>query len=135
MSATSPTVARLVGVYDADGSVWGEITHWVGTRLGRSHSALCDITHSSVRERREWRSMRSALPVRFEAYHRDEQPPVVADLLDGELPAVVAATDEGLVPLLGPAELESLAREPDPPLELTRAIHQAVSGAGLAWPT
>ena len=135
MSATSPTVARLVGVYDADGSVWGEITYWLGAHLGRGRCALCDITHSLVRERGEWRSMRNALPVRFEAYHRDEQPPVVAELLDGELPAVVAATDEGLVPLLGPADLEALAREPDPPLELTRAIQKAVAGAGLVWPT
>lgn len=134
MSA-SPTVARLVGVYDADGSVWGEIAYWLGARLGRNHCALCDITHSSVRERPEWRSLRGSLPVRFEAYHRDEQPPVVAELLGGELPAVVAATDEGLVPLLGPAELETVAADADPPRQLTQAIHRAVSGAGLAWPT
>jgi hypothetical protein len=44
-------VRRLVGVYDADGTLRGEVGYWVGARLGRAHCALCDITHSPIRER------------------------------------------------------------------------------------
>jgi hypothetical protein len=55
MSSTKPggdgdrRVVRLVGVYDADGTPRGEIAYWVGARLGRTHCALCDITHGPWR--------------------------------------------------------------------------------------
>ncbi len=58
------TILRLVGVYDADGSLRGELAYWVRARLGRAHCALCDITHGAVRERREWQAGRAELPVR-----------------------------------------------------------------------
>ena len=40
-------LARLVGVYDADGTPWGEVAYWVGARLGRRHCSLCEITHGA----------------------------------------------------------------------------------------
>ncbi len=39
-------VVRLIGVYDADGTLRGELGYWVGARLGRRHCSLCDITHA-----------------------------------------------------------------------------------------
>ncbi len=60
-----PCIVRLVGVYDADGTVRGELAYWVGARLGRRHCALCHITHGSVRQRPEWKACRAGLPVPF----------------------------------------------------------------------
>ena len=65
-------ILRLVGVYAADGSLRGEMAYWFGTRLGRRHCALCDITHGSVRERKDWRHVRGAMGVTFDTVHRDE---------------------------------------------------------------
>ena len=69
-----------VGVYDADGSVLGELWCFVGARLGRAHCSRCTITHGFVRERASWRERRDALDVPFVTYHRDDQPAAVRAL-------------------------------------------------------
>ena len=61
----SDGVVELVGVYNADGGVAGEVRYVVGHLLGRAHCSLCDITHSPVRRKRAWDRMvgRTGCPV------------------------------------------------------------------------
>jgi len=86
---------RLTGVYDANGSLSGELAYWVGARLGRRHCALCDITHGLIRARPEWLRLQSQLPVEFTAVHLNEREPVVADVSHDRAPCVVAVFDDG----------------------------------------
>ncbi|MGA1089849.1 MAG: hypothetical protein ACO3X2_10375, partial [Candidatus Nanopelagicales bacterium] len=65
-------IRRLVGVYDADGDLRGEIAYLAG-KFGGRHCALCDITHSPVRRRREWDDYVSTLPVPFDLVHRNKR--------------------------------------------------------------
>lgn len=123
-------ILRLVGVYDAEGTLRGEVAYWIGARLGRAHCSLCDITHGSVREKSAWRTCRATLPVPFETYHRDDQPEAVRAALGGAAPAVVAETAAGIVALLDGAELEACEGAPE---RLVAAIEQAVARRGLAW--
>jgi hypothetical protein len=123
-------IRRLVGVYNADGTIRGELAYVVGKLLGLAHCGLCDITHGSVSERSAWKACRAALPVEFDTYHRDDQPDVARPLTDGRLPAVLAETDDGLVVLLGPAELDGCAKSPE---RLVAALEAAVAEAGLGW--
>ena len=124
------TVRRLVGVYDADGTAWGELSYWVGARLGRAHCALCDITHGSVREKATWKACRSGLPVPFATYHRNDQPEAVRAALAGRYPAVVAETEVGMVVLLDATALEDCGASPE---RLVQAIGSAVARLGIAW--
>lgn len=124
-------VVRLVGVYDADGTLRGELAYWVGARLGRTHCALCDITHGLARQRPEWKTCRAGLPVPFDTYHRNDQPQDVAAASGRVTPIVLAETDEGFVVLLGPQELSECAGSV---ALLTHAIEIAVAQAGLTWP-
>jgi len=123
-------VTRLVGVYDADSTIRGELAYWVGARLGRRHCALCDITHGSVRERPEWAACRAGLPVAFDTYHRNDQPETVRDAVDGQAPVVAAVTDDGIVLLLGPDELVACERSIE---QLVDAIERSVAERGLRW--
>lgn len=107
-----PEILRFVGVYDADGTLRGELTYWFGARLGRRHCALCDITHGSVRERKDWRQCRDELGVAFDTVHRDEASSDVMAVVRDNLPAVVAVTTEGATPLLGPKELANCQGSP-----------------------
>lgn len=128
------TIVALTGVYDADGSLAGELRYWIGARLGRTHCALCDITHGSVRERPEWRACRDDLSVPFATVHRDEQTEVVAAATAGEYPAVVATLDDGTtVRLLDGPQLEAAAHAPDRQAALVAAIEVAAVDRGLAW--
>ena len=100
-----PAVLALVGVYDADGTLGGEIRYWLGARIGISHCSLCDVTHGLFTQRSGWREWRASLGVPFELFHRDDMPGDVAAATTA-LPVVVARTAQGIVTLLGPDELD-----------------------------
>ena len=106
------TVERLIGVYDADGTVLGELSYFLRARVGRAHCALCDITHGRIRERADWRACRDGLPVPFVTFHRDDQPDDVR-AATSSLPAVLAQTDDGTLVEVADAEaLASMAGDP-----------------------
>jgi len=121
----------LVGVYDADGGLRGELAYLAGKVQGR-HCSLCDITHSPVRRRREWDSYVAALPVPFELLHRNERDAPVTAVTAGHEPCVVAETDDGdLVMLLDPAALDDARTVAG----LADALGAALDREGLVWPT
>jgi len=124
-------VRRLVGVYDADGTLWGEVSYWIGARLGRAHCSLCDITHGSVRVRPEWVACTDALPVPFETFHRNDQPDAVRVAAHDTAPVVVAETDSGYVLLLAPGDIGRC----DSVDALIDAVESALESHGLAGVT
>ena len=129
-AAPSERIVRLVGVYDADGTVRGEVVYWVGARLGRRHCSLCEITHGSVRQRPEWKACRAGLPVPFDTFHRDDQPDDIRAAVDGHAPVVVAETDTRRVVLLSPDDLAACEGSID---RLVEAIERSADRLGLSW--
>ena len=125
------TIERLIGVYDADGTLRGEVAYWISARLGRRHCSLCDITHGTFTEKSTWRRCRSSLPVPFDTYHRDDQPDDVRRASGDTAPVVVAKTSEGFVLLLDDARISSVDSDPS---RLVALISEAVEAAGLDWP-
>ena len=98
----------LIGVYDADGTLTGEVRYWVGARFGRAHCSLCDITHGLFRAKPEWRSCVASLPVRFETFHRDDAPRDVLERFGDSLPVVVARRGSELHVVLNDEQLEAV---------------------------
>lgn len=125
-----PRIVRLIGVYDADGSLRGEVAYWVGARLGRRHCSLCEVTHGIFTEKRDWKLCRDSLPVPFETFHRDDQPDDVRRATGDRAPIVVAETDSDLVILLSGDEIASSRGDPERFAEL---IESAVRSSGLDW--
>ncbi len=129
-AAPTPAIVRLIGVYDADGTLRGELAYWVGARLGRRHCSLCEITHGSVRERPDWQACRAGLPVPFDTYHRNDQPDHIRAAADGRAPVIVAETDTGHVVLLASSDLEACEGSID---RLIEAIERSAVNLGLMW--
>lgn len=101
------TVVEVVGVYDADHTLRGEVAYVVGKLLGRRHCALCDVTHSPVRRKREWDALVAASAVPVRAVHRDERDAALVAATP-VLPVVVGRLDGGgWVTLLEPDALET----------------------------
>jgi hypothetical protein len=118
----APRLTRLIGVYDADGSILGELSYFVQARIGRAHCDLCDITHGRVRERADWRAARDRLEVPFATFHRDDQPDSVRTAVGGAAPVVVAELSDGaVVPLLGRDALARCGGSPDRLVDAVRA--------------
>lgn len=106
----TPPVVEVVGVYDADGGVVGELTYVVGHLLGRTTCSLCELTHGSLRRRPEWDAMVDRLPVPVRLVHRNEATgdERAAWSVSG-LPAVVGRRADGThTVLLGPTGLAAL---------------------------
>lgn len=119
---------RLVGVYHASGTPWGEISYWLKARAGVAHCALCDITHGSVREKAEWKECRARLPVPLVTVHLNERDRTLRSFTENRTPCVVADTTDGLVMLVDDAELTACAGSPEC---LVAAISTNASVLGL----
>jgi hypothetical protein len=124
-------ITRLIGVYDADGGLRGEIAYVAGKVTGR-HCTLCDITHSPVRRRREWDTYVSTLPVPFEVVHRNERSAALQRVTEGREACVVAECRDGSLVFL--LSNEALAQAADV-AGLAQAVASAIAEAGLQWPT
>ncbi len=132
MTAPARRITRLIGVYDADHTLRGELAYWIGARLGRRHCSLCDITHSSVRVRPEWKARLADLPTPFDTYHRDDQPDAVRAAANGAYPILVAEHADGHQVLLAPADLDACGGSID---RLVEAVERSASRLGLVWAT
>mmetsp|Transcript_37136 Transcript_37136/g.37809 ORF Transcript_37136/g.37809 Transcript_37136/m.37809 type:complete len:171 (-) Transcript_37136:36-548(-) len=63
---------ELFVVYDADGTVAGELVYLFRKWFGRGHCGACDITHGPKREKPEWTSWKETLGLPVKNIHRDE---------------------------------------------------------------
>ena len=124
------TVSEIVGVYDADGGLLGEVAYVWGKVRGTRHCGLCDITHATVRHKAEWDRMAATLPVPVRLLHLDE--------LDDELAAAVAATRAPVVlardgaawcELVGAQELDDMDGSVD---AFEAAVRSRLAGGGAA---
>jgi hypothetical protein len=113
--AEESAIVGFTGVYEADGTLAGELAYWIGAHVtGTRHCALCEITHGSFREKARWRELADALPVSFEAVHLDERDPAVAAASEGRAPCVLALREGGEVEVvLDATQLEALDGDPD----------------------
>jgi len=121
-------IDRLVGVYDADGTVLGELAYVVGHLLGRRSCALCDITHGSLRRRPEFDAAVATLGVPFDLVHRDERSDELATVTQGALPCVVAEAEGRALVLLDPEGVAACGKDP---VALADAIRLAAGARGL----
>lgn len=113
-------VAEFIGVYDAKGSLRGELAYLLGKVAGRRHCALCDITHGTLRRRPEFDRAAASLGPPFTLVHLDQMGHDVATAVGGAAPCVLGRTDDGLVVLADGPELSSCAGDPDRLVDLLR---------------
>ena len=103
----SSNITEFIGVYDADASLLGEVSYWVGARLGITHCSLCELTHGLFTKKSEWKQCADSLSVPFRLFHRDDAPNDVITALGGKFPAVLLRTTEGVKTILTKEELEN----------------------------
>ena len=63
---------KLVGIYNAKGSLIGELQYFWGKIRGTAHCALCDITHGKLKEKASFKECKQGLGIPFELLHLDE---------------------------------------------------------------
>lgn len=127
MTATAKN-RQLIGLYNADGGLRGELSYLAGKVRGTSHCELCDITHSPVRRKRSWDALVAGLDLPFTLLHRNEvDEPLASELRGVALPTVVLVSDGAAQVLLGP---EQLARCGSDVATFGQALGDALEQAG-----
>ena len=104
---------EYIGVYNADASVWGEVSYWFGARIGVRHCSLCDVTHGMFRKRADWVQCAESLGVAFTTYHRDDAPHDVLIAANGNYPVVLGRTASSLEVVLNNAQIEACGGSPE----------------------
>ncbi len=118
-------VDQLIGIYDADGGLLGELRYAFGRVFSGGHCALCDLTHRGVRRRAEWATVVDHLGVPVVLLHRNEMDSPLRRVVGSRLPTIVVARDAELEILLGPEELGECGADP---CDLERRIRLALAG-------
>ena len=104
-------MSSFVGIYNADGTILGEIAYVARKLAGRGTCSLCDITHGWTGRRRDFDATCSAAGIEWTLLHRNEASPEQL-LAAGPLPAVVAWRDGTWTLVLGPDELDECDGNP-----------------------
>lgn len=105
--SVNQTVSEFIGVYDADSTLVGEVSYWIGARLGRTHCSLCDLTHGMFTQKNEWKTCSRNLSVPFRTFHRNDAPEDVLTVAKDSFPLVLARHGGELKVILTSAELEA----------------------------
>ena len=130
MSSSGPSIVRVVGVYNAAGTLRGEISYVLRRTFAGEHCALCDITHGPLRRRPTWDrgvedfAARSGIDVVL--CHLDDAPPAVLEHPEFQAPAVFLERSDGSVePLLSAEALETCQCSPQQLFDLLdRAVEE-----------
>ena len=101
-------VSEFVGIYDADSTLLGEVSYWIGARLGKRHCSLCELTHGVFTKKSEWKSCSTSLAVPFFAFHRNDAPDDAVAVAAGQYPVVLARIDNELQVVFTPKQLDEL---------------------------
>ena len=110
MSNENPFTA-VFGIYNANGGIVGELRYLAGKLFGQTHCALCDITHSGISEKKEFKACRESQPVPMQVLHINEQDDDLATFTQGQTPCVVGQRQNGeWVVLLDADALEACHR-------------------------
>ena len=113
---------RIVGIYNADGGVIGEMKYIAGKVIGQAHCSLCDVTHSPARRKKSWDAMVRTLPYEFVLLHRNELPPNLQQFAAADLPIVVMEDGQNLRVLLSDEQISACDGDPD---RLAEALNAA----------
>ena len=95
---------RIIGVYNADGGLKGELSYFFGHLMGTTQCSLCDITHSPVAKKAQWKHMEQQLHqelgVEFLLVHKNERSPEQLAASEGKEPCVLLEDDDGTLSVL-----------------------------------
>lgn len=101
------SIDALYGIYNAEGSLAGELRYVWGKLRGTAHCALCDITHRGVREKSSFKECRGGLDLPLSLLHLDELTPALRELTRGRTPCVVARREGKLEIILEDDDLRA----------------------------
>jgi hypothetical protein len=89
----------LIGIYKADGGLAGELSYFIGHLIGVRHCSLCDITHSPLMKKREFKELERRIGaefgIGFRLLHMNERTVEEERASEGREPCVLLQHEDG----------------------------------------
>ena len=93
------SLKRFVGVYKANGGIVGEIAYVLGHLVGARECNLCDITHSPIKKKSEFKKLEKQLlaefGIEFRLVHMNERTTKELAASTGREPCVLLEHEDG----------------------------------------
>ncbi|MAD60972.1 MAG: hypothetical protein CMH49_05595 [Myxococcales bacterium] len=103
---------KLVGVYNAKGSLFGELTYISKKLLGFTHCALCDLSHGwSPREKASWKQACHQSSLDLSLLHLDELDDLQAEAFT-MAPVILAYINHSWQVIMESDEIEASQGDP-----------------------
>jgi len=95
---------KLIGVYNADGGFAGELAYFFGHLVGLRSCTLCDVTHSPIRKKTQFRELetriREEFGYEFLLVHKNERTPEQLQASGGREPCVLIEDEQGSLSMI-----------------------------------
>jgi hypothetical protein len=106
MSGSTSQFTEFIGIYNAESTILGELSYWIGARLGVRHCSLCDITHGLFTQRAEWKQCVSSLHIPFTTHHINDAPADVLEVAAGRYPVILGRSANDLTVVLNDEQIQ-----------------------------
>ena len=91
----------LIGVYKADGGILAELSHFFGHLVGIKSCSLCDITHSPIKKKNDFKAFEKRLleerGIAFRLVHMNERTEAEFAASQGREPCVLLKYEDGSI--------------------------------------
>ena len=91
----------LIGVYNADGGILGELSYFFGHLVGIKSCSLCDITHSPIKKKNDFKAFEKRLleerGIAFRLVHMNERTEAELAASKGREPCVLLQYEDGSI--------------------------------------
>lgn len=99
---------RIYCIYDAKGSIIGEISYLWKKLIFNFECSLCNISHNTFTEKQIWKKEMSKAKYKLEMLHLDEQSEDLQAFTEGFTPCVVGKDASGYKIILNDSQLKKI---------------------------
>tara|TARA_B100000575_G_C22643068_1_gene395826 strand:+ start:77 stop:469 length:393 start_codon:yes stop_codon:yes gene_type:complete len=112
MNKTEKLIANkeieLICVYDADGSLLGELSYLWKKTFHSFTCSMCDITHNYISTKKKWKTAVQNCKYDISTYHLNDQPTLIKETTLNNTPCVVKVEDGSSSILISNDELKTI---------------------------
>ena len=99
---------ELICVYDADGSLLGELNYLWKKAFHSFTCSMCDITHNFITTKKKWKIKVQNCKYDISTYHLNDQPTLIKETTLNNTPCVVKVEDGSSSILISNDELKTI---------------------------
>jgi len=104
---------KIIGIYNANGSLLGEMRYVFDKVFLKKHCALCDITHGmSYKAKTTWLEQVERFPIPIETLHLDEISDDIRQVVADKVPCVVMLEGDSINIVMSDEELQACDSDP-----------------------